>query len=63
MVAEGGEGENPLPFERGGKGGGGVGGYPGFVSPGGLRKIVICVWSALLRLQSMLRLLPSPPIR
>ena len=38
MVAEGGEGENPLPFSLtapkrgGGWGGGGVGGYPGFVS-------------------------------
>ena len=39
MVAEGGEGENPLPFsltapKRGGGvgGGGGRGGYPGFVS-------------------------------
>ena len=34
MVAEGGEGENPLPFSLTApkRGGGGVGGYPGFVS-------------------------------
>ena len=38
MVAEGGEGENPLPFSLtapkrgGGGGGGGVGGVSGFVS-------------------------------
>ena len=42
MVAEGGEGENPLPFSlqpktRRGLGGGGRGGYPGFVSLKGAR--------------------------